>query len=398
MDPRLGEIISSYDSDATPVLEAIVKLADRGQYPAGIKVVTQFGDIATCRLPRNQIREVWSAEQVFSLKAPRVIGIDPEPEEWEEGEEAITSSSYRRRPNIEHTGKDVVVGLADWGFDFTHPNFLNRDGSTRFLSIWDQSAEYHESAAKYGYGRIFSRGEINDALQTSAPFETLGYHPGKGDPLDNGAHGTHVLDIAAGNGAVGQPGVAPEADLLAVHLSSENISGLASLGDSVRILEAIDFIGEVAGNRPLVCNLSVGNQGGSHQGNSLVEQGMDNFLKEKPNRCIVQSTGNYYRAKAHSSGKLGEGEADTLIWKVGHYDLTPNELEIWYPGEDVFGVSLKNPETGESFSAQLGEIVDLLFEGNLVGRLYHRANEPNTGDHHINIFLYKQCALLEAGS
>ena len=37
----------------------------------------------------------------------------------------------------------------------------------------------------------------------------------------------------------------------------------------------------------------------------------------------------------------------------------------------------------------LGNKQDLTYKGKIRGRAYHRAKEPNTGDHNIDIFLYK---------
>ena len=35
----------------------------------------------------------------------------------------------------------VLIGIVDvGGFDFAHPEFLTPDGTTRFVSIWDQGA------------------------------------------------------------------------------------------------------------------------------------------------------------------------------------------------------------------------------------------------------------------
>ena len=48
------------------------------------------------------------------------------------------------------------------------------------------------------------------------------------------------MDIAAGNGeANGPAGIAPDADLIFVHLADRNTGGLANFGDSVRLLEAV---------------------------------------------------------------------------------------------------------------------------------------------------------------
>lgn len=383
MDPGLQEILATKLPDNET--EAIIKLVKPGVYPNGATVVSIFGDIATCRIPVEKIQEIWSDATVFSLKAPRVVTQEP----FIIAEEA--ERVYEQRNTTPYTGKGCIVGVIDWGFDFTHPNFLNPDGSTRFLAIWDQTVPADASSSKYGYGKIYTAAQINEALRDPSPFEKLGYHPASGDPDHSGSHGTHVTDIAAGNGTVGVAGMAPEAALIGVHLSAGNTSGLATLGDSVRILEAIDFIGSVAGQVPVVINLSVGKHGGAHQGNSLVEQGMDNFLKEQPGRAIVNSAGNYYSAHIHTSGRLTPGGATAIDWLVDQNDLTANELEIWYSQHDTFQIAITPPDHAFPLTrVKLGETQPLIIDGTLVGRVYHRANDPNAGDHHIDLFLYSK--------
>lgn len=386
MDPALQEILSRTEGESK--VEAIVKIKSNKDFPKSIRLVSLFGEIATCRLDRANIQDVWADKNVFSLKASRYFGQAHVLKRLASQGKSF-GQAQGRRPLVSETGKGVVIGILDWGFDFTHPNFIDDKGETRFLAIWDQTEKAHSSDTKYGYGQVYHKSDINNALLKGQPFESIGYHPAKGDPEQEGAHGTHVLDIAAGNGAIGIEGIAPQAEIIAVHLSAKGVKGLASLGDSVRILEAIDFIAELAGDRPLVINMSVGKHGGSHQGNSLVEQGMDFFLQEKPGRAIVQSCGNYYLSKTHSSGRIAPGASKSLTWIVDENDKTLNELEIWYSSRDVFSVELIVPDGLAKIEVPLGEKKSIVINGEKVGRLYHRANEPNTGDHHIDIFLYK---------
>jgi len=38
-----------------------------------------------------------------------------------------------------YTGKDVIIGITDWGFDYTHPQFYDTSlKHTRILAAWDQ--------------------------------------------------------------------------------------------------------------------------------------------------------------------------------------------------------------------------------------------------------------------
>lgn len=389
MDPALQEFLFFEKHDKE--VELIVKLADPQRIPPRVKVVCQFGDIAVCKVLVGEIPQIRADEAIISLKAPKQVSGEPTfgLEENEQNYPPIQTRVH----NSETTGKNVAIGIIDWGFDFTHPNFRDPNtGKTRFKAIWDQTAPYHEpSAHKYGYGRVYYEEEINLALGTPAPFLALGYHPAQGSTDGGGAHGTHVADIAAGNGSVGEQGVAPQASLIAVHLSAGNVDGLSTLGDSARILTAIDFVGTIAEGMPLVINMSVGMHGGAHRGNSLVEQGMDNFLTEKPGRALVNSTGNYYHTRTHSMGRVEPGKISEITWEVNQFDTTSNELEIWYDPKDGFELTLCPPNLpNPSLMIPLGEHRDIILDSKLAGRAYHRKHEPNTGLNHINIFLYTE--------
>ncbi len=393
MDPALRHLLQTTFDEK---IEAVIRLEPGGLAPPDVQIVATFGDIATCRLPRERVDEVWADTDVASLKAPRVFGPDPDPEWTGEAFDESTNidadaprySDVRRPKNLPVDGRGVIVAVVDWGFDWHHPNFLDDTGSTRILALWDQTAP-GPGVEPYGYGRVFERDEINSALRTPHPFDTLGYHPAHGDPTGRGAHGTHVLDIAAGSGrARNSPqGIAPGADLLLVHLAARGTGGLANLGDSVTLLEALDWIRRRAGEIPFVCNLSVGRHGGPHTGLTLVERGIDWLLTEKPGRCIVQSTGNYYAANVHTAGQLRPGQTRVFHWITDQADVTPNELEIWYSKHDVMRVDVQGPGDLPRLSVPLGQDDRIERDGVELLSVFHRANDPATGDTHVDMFL-----------
>ena len=389
MDPALRTLVETGDGDDQ--IEAIVRLTRQGAaVPPPAREITRFGDIRTVRLKRRNIVRLWSSPETASVKAPVMLHVEedgfgglfaPAP--------AASDAVYDRRDmaaaGLTETGRRVVLGVIDWGFDPAHPGFRTAEGRSRILALWDQRGGARPGAPKpYGYGQVFSRREIEAALASDAPYDALGYHPATAD-RGTGAHGTHVADIAGGSRlGDGYGGVAPEADLAFVHLSSGPLSGLADLGDSVRLLEAIDFLDNLAGDAPLVINLSMGRHGGSHTGRTLVERAFDRFLDRRPGRIICQSAGNYYMSRAHASGHLAPGRRERLDWICRPDDPTGNELEIWYPNRDRFGFALTPPGGGARLTADLGQalvIRDAL--GADAGRLVHRAYDPNTPDHHI---------------
>ena len=322
MDPGLRELLR--ESGAGEELEVILKLRTGADLPPRARGIARFGDIFTARVRAADVASVRNDPRVISIKASRLIspGLDV-PDERAQPAPAMTVETPRRA-----TGRGTVVAVLDWGCDITHPNFRELDGGTRLLALWHQGLRNAAPPAPWGYGRIFSRADIDAALAQPDPFGTLGFHPSQSDPGDaQGTHGTHVLDIAAGNGALAgsSPGVAPGADLVFVHLSTESADPLATLGDTVRILEALDFVRRIAGDRPWVANLSLGRHGGPHNGRTLVEQGIDALLLEAPGRAVVQSCGNYFAADTHSSGRLRPGRSRTLRWTIDAADSTPND-------------------------------------------------------------------------
>ena len=392
MDPALWEILKTGNPDEE--IEAIIRLDDGEKDPKDVRVISRFGPIATCRIRRSSILSVRGEAAVRSLKASRPLSPDLELDEGNTFEMApeVRYSDRRRSSGLSYTGKDVVIGVVDWGPDPVHNSFRHTDGTTRLLALWDQGQEpSHKSHNKYGYGRVYSQRQINHALQTRYPYRALGRHPAESDPQNRGSHGVHVMGIAAGSDlAGGLSGVAPESDLVFVQIANKGTSGLANLGDSVRILEAIDFIDRVSAGRPWVINLSMGKHGGPHDGCTLVEMALDFIIQSKPGCFIVQSCGNYYQRDTHASGQVDEGEIEELVVLVDKPDRTPNELEIWYSSADVFDVQVLYPDGTQTDWVRLGEQVDLLASQNLIGRLYHRDADPNNHDHHIDLFLYPQ--------
>ncbi len=388
MDPALRQLLEGV---TTEELEVIIKLRDPQAVPPHVRLVARFGQVMTGRVERQWIREVWGHPDVISFKAPRLLEAEPEILDLEAaGDVAWRDTDLRRPSGLEVTGRGVVIGLVDVGCDFAHPHFRHADGSSRLLALWDQSkVPSPVTVVPYGYGAVYTRDDINRALAQPQPYQALGYHPAQADPQGIGAHGTLVLDIAAGNGRTpGSPqGIAPEADLIFVHASTGVMGGLANLGDSVRILEALDFIARTARGRPWVVNISMGRRGGCHDGLSLVEQGLDELLVRTPGAALSLSTGNYFTAQAHASGQLRPAQQRTLIWQTDRADITPNELEIWYSGKDVITLEVEAPSGGPRFRIALAEDGPVLIDGRKVGHIYHRARDPNNGDNQINIFL-----------
>jgi subtilisin family serine protease len=387
VDPALAEMVE--DAGPGEMLEGILRLDDPAQVPAGFRVVSKFNRICTGRFRADDAWAIRRHPNVASLKAGTPLGIQ-EGEDWSSFPSWLPGEG-QSATNPRFTGRGCVVAALDFGLDFAHPNFRNPDGSTRVIGFWNQGADYDAKRPnRFGYGRIYSRAEIDAALRTSDPYATLGYHPASSDG-GLGSHGTHTLDIAAGNGRArgSRPSLASGADIVFVHLSTPQLDTVGDLGDSVRLLEGLDYVAEAANGHPWVVNLSVGRTAGSHDGTSLVEQGMHELLRLGKSRAIVQSAGNYRSANLAVEGWLRDGERRDLGWKIDAADTTANELDAWYSGRDRFVVAIRPPGTREFTKARLGEVADIVCRGETVGRIYHRRDDPNNHDNHVEVFLYE---------
>ncbi|MGW7363423.1 FAD-dependent oxidoreductase [Streptomyces sp. NPDC054841] len=388
MDPALHELSRRGDPDDE--VGVILRLRDPDRPPATVRVVNTFGDIATVRVRRRNIAGLWADPATVSVKAPRLYTPDVEPPSIDT--EAAGGEPFvdHARPDLEETGRGVVVGVVDWGFDFAHPDFRRPDGRTRLLALWDQRPADPASpgpATPNGVGRLFTAAHIDAALAQPDPYGALGYHPADFDS-GTGAHGTHTLSVAAGNGlAGGPPGLAPEADLLAVSLSRRPGNAVVPLGSSGDLLDACAMIFDTAGDRSCVINLSLGRQAGEHTGRLLLEQALDHLVSTAPGRAIVQSCGNYFERRAHAAWRLRPGEERTFRVAVDPADLTSNEVDIWYPGRDRLTVEVVSADGAHRAVVPLGDNGVIGINGREVGRIYHRAHDPNNGDHQISLFL-----------
>lgn len=409
MDPALQELLRP-ELDPDEVLEVLLRLRRRDQVPDGVAVIATFDKIITARIRRADIPEIYDSPLVRSMKAARnyqaavsfpgqvqrahlssensgfTTTIRPPAEMSGRGRRVQSGVIEAVSPPPPATGRGVVIAILDWGMDFGHREFRTPDGSTRLLALWDQAAPYSTSTPnKYGYGKIYERDDIDRALKSKRPYARLGYHHARGSKSKRPAHGSHVAGIAAGT-YIGQ---APGAEIVFVHLSTGELRPDQHLGDSVRILEALDFVRSVAEGRKLVVNMSMGRHGAPKDGTSMVVRGVDAFVRHRRATMVCQSTGNYYTARAHHQGIVRPGKKTHFSFDIQPGDRTSNELEIWYAGRDRFELELRHLRSKTSVRLGGAGKEDVVLNGRVVGRLYHRFRDPNNGKNHFDLFLFR---------
>ena len=235
-------------------------------------------------------------------------------------------------------GKGVLVAILDSGIDYANMDFRNPDGTTRIVSIWDQTTPGTPPAG-YALGAEYSRQQIDDALLKNDPLEMRRLVP----VTDTSGHGTAVAGIAAGNGLGSgnrYRGVASESELIVVKLGRPREEGFPR---TTELMMGLNYVVEKAleTGKPVAVNISIGNTYGSHDGTSLLERFIDdisNFWKS----VICIGMGNEAASAGHISGTLREGNEERIQLAVQENQPTLN-VQIWKSYVDEVEISLRTP-------------------------------------------------------
>lgn len=321
-------------------------------------------------------------------------------------------------------GAGVVIGVIDDGCAIANRNFTKAaTQESRILFIWDQSPEIKDTTKgwtkpadiDYGYelanvaAPLGNGTWINDAL---AAHTTNGIidEPRVHEAVDYvrrqpDSHGTHVMDIAAGNGAAmfGAEGVAPGADIIFVQLPAAVLAeGGTALSKCLQDGAEYIFARAKLLGKPAVVNISYGGYRGPHDGTSTFEEAFDDQLAE-PNRAIVLAAGNGFGAHCHVRGTIQASvvpataqqvvppppPSETIDWWVPPDDPTLNLLDLWYDGDGELWVYLTPPgRANELGPIKPGEVSKVLQIGTtVVGWADHFAKDGGNGERHVTIEL-----------
>ncbi len=310
-------------------ISAFIKLEDNADLSLlesmGVKINTELKNIVTAQIPVSKLEEITLLQSVKRLEIAS----------------PVQKKMYKARPsgNVDKmhagtdlpnpfTGKDVVVGIIDGGFEFAHINFYDSTASElRVKRVWNQNLE-GTAPQGFSYGTEYSTTASIQSATTD----------------DNGeTHATHVTGIAAGadktkNNNNQYHGIATESDLVLVSYDvDDNSQG------STSIIDGINYIYSYAKsvNKPAVVNMSLGHHIGPHDGTSLFDQAADEL--QGPGRLLVGAAGNEgdNNSYLHIS-KIFSSPTDTLKSFFGFFSPS-----ILFGIADIWG------ETNKSFKMKV---------------------------------------------
>ncbi len=287
-------------------------------------------------------------------------------------------------------GRGVIAAIIDSGIDYTHPDFRNEDGTSRIISLWDQTID---GAPPDGFneGSEYTNNMINLALAESDPFELV---PSR----DFLGHGTAVAGIAAGNGSASDGeniGVAPLCDLIVVKVGQKGNDFFAQTTEIMRAVRyVIDKSRELA--RPAAVNLSFGMNNGAHDGGSLFEE----FLTDVSNewKCvIVAPTGNEGSAGHHYSGRAVQGEVKNIEFFTAS-GIEGFYLSLWKNFADRFSVELIFPGGMSSGVIDIENQIKTVRYGNIVLTVLYGQPTRYSADQEIFFDIRADSGTVNAGA
>jgi subtilisin family serine protease len=371
-------------------------------------------NLVTAQVPLSKIKDIVAKANVTYVELGEALAT-PTPTVSTDRPQ-VPSVSLRKfgTPKQRKKAENVLIGIVDvQGFDFTHPDFLDGNGKTRFVRIWDQggSTRPHPKGRKqFEYGSEFLQEHLNTAIKAAPKLKIPAYELEAQSQMVVGSHATHVASIAGGN-----RGVCSEALIagVLVSLPLADQDRRQSFYDSTRIADAVDYLVNLADDlskergRPvrLSINVSLGTNGHAHDGSSAISRWIDSVMSV-PGRCISVAAGNagqevaafegdsgFIMGRIHTSGSVPSSDlVKDIEWLVvgnGIVDVSENELEIWYSPQDRFDVMLRPPGSDQ----WIGPIAPRQFtenqqlkDGSFVS-IYNELYHPANGANYISIYL-----------
>lgn len=297
----------------------------------GFEYTELLNGYAIIRIKSEKIDELSNKPEIIFIEKPKGLYF-----EQRENIEGFNEScmNYVNIPPYNLTGKEVLVAVIDSGIDYRHPAFISSVNPNRLKSkiygIWDQTI-YGNPPDGFNFGSYFSNEDIENAINDEGDSFVI--------TNDISGHGTGVASIISA--------CAKDVRLLIVKLNNTDKVSENQFTKTTSLMSAIDFcIREAINiNLPLVINLSLGNNYGDHNSNSIVE----NYINSVANiykLSFVIGTGNDGNTDRHAQIMLGNTSTSQIDFLTGPFETAIN-LQIWRSFTDVIDISLITPSGRE---------------------------------------------------
>lgn len=298
-------------SDASPVAVG-ERLKALGATVSGV-----FGRSISVSIPVEKIDAMAQTEGVLLVDAGTKGDARTDTSRKVTQADEVISGKGAQLPQA-YTGKGVVIGLIDSGFDFTHPGFKDKDGNLRIKAAYlagnTEVPQEKVTVTKTDKTGASTQVELQPGIVTDPKviLDTL-----KVRDHTNDLHGTHCAYITAGtpiDGITGNTGgllggMAPDAELIFC-MSQPNKELARKYAEDATITHSsyFDFLKYYAqkNDKELVLSWSENNHLGWHNGTSPMAQLCGDFAKDN---VMMLCSGNEGDSKLHVHRNVAVGDS-----------------------------------------------------------------------------------------
>lgn len=336
---RAKQLLGVNPSHALAIVQMAEGTTEEDLKAQGVNVIRSRSGFAFIAVPLDEAERVASAKGIKRIQFERPVQQKLKYARMDAGVDKIHQGMGLSQA---YTGKGVVCGIVDQGFDLSHINFLDEDGSPR--------VKYFENVS-YNYNYRNPTDPIAVRTIYNTPDAILGY---KTDS-ETTYHATHTMGIMAGSykGMTKAALLADTETKVAISDMPCPFYGVAYDSDIVAanceeytdILIAIaveDLLGYAeAYNKPMVVNLSLGTNQGSHDGKAVVCQFFDTIVDEM-NAKIVMATGNEGDKKIAANKTLTAEDPNFQTFITGDtYETPEGDIYVRSGQVDIYSNALK---------------------------------------------------------
>lgn len=267
--------------------------------------------------------------------------------------ESINILQNRTLPSLGLKGENVLIGIVDTGIDYTNPAFLNEDGTSRIVSIWDQTINEEECVNVFHYGCIYSKQDINEALKSVDPLQHV-------PTMDTIGQGTILAGVAGGSSDLGNKfsGIATNSEYVVVKLkpAKEAIREFFLIPEDRicyqenDIMLGVKYLISVAQevNRPIAICIALGTNQGGHAGVGKLSDMLSSF-SQKPGVSIVIAGGNEANGRNHYEGRVNPSGGYTTVELMVGKSRPSFCMEVWGSPNSGTMIHVISP-SGEEFT------------------------------------------------
>lgn len=324
----------------------------------GAAVDSRFDGFVTARATAAELRAMARLDAVEQVRASGRAQLHNDEAAAFVGARALNNGLVK---GTKYTGEGVLACVIDTGIDYDHPDFVDDDGNSRIVSIWDQTVDTDGQTPYDRHSGLFSNQE---AFDYGTEHDTSEIEGGGLSTQDTNGHGTHVAGTVGASGnadlAGKYKGMAPGLNYIIVKAGN----GALPSTNWINGLNFCDQIAEQKG-KPMVANLSLGGHAGPHDGTSEEAQAVDQVLSggSAAGRAVVVAAGNSGNDQLHTSTSIAASTSETVGIDVPSY--TPKSgagndrfiAQLWMDGSPDVTATLTTPD-GVSLTVNPGEIID----------------------------------------